>query len=60
LRIGASWVSKIIGTRFEGANIVQIGLFFNYWKVFEKLILKIESHFPFGYLKHKLNDQKYG
>jgi hypothetical protein len=37
LRIGASWVSKIIGTRFEGANIVQIGLSLNYWKVFEKV-----------------------
>jgi hypothetical protein len=60
LRIGASWVSKIIGTRFEGANIVQIGLSLNYWKVFEKLILKIKSHFPFGYLKHKLNGQQNG
>jgi hypothetical protein len=37
LKIGASWVSKIIGTRFEGANIVQIGLSLNYWKVFEKV-----------------------
>jgi hypothetical protein len=49
----------IFERRFGKPNHVEIELLLNHQKGLEKWIFKLESHFPFQDLKHKLSPNEY-
>jgi len=50
---------QIFETRFGKPNLVEIELLLNHQKGLEKWTLKLESHFPFKDLKHKLSPNEW-
>ncbi len=54
LGVGVLMDSRIFKEQFQGSKHIGWKISLYHWKVLETYMFKMGSHYPFGYLKHKL------